>query len=158
MKKILNINNFWYCIDTEATFGTWYYDKESINFPILENRIWTENNWKHYAEHIQWIIATNNPNLPLPQLSQNSLQLIVDMNSELCEFDVIFSYSGNEGNIAKIHFPAKETTSKIYTEEEVEVLLHKITKLAITEPETFCEGICYDSYKVMNWFSNNKKK
>jgi len=44
-------------------------------------------------ENIKWfkaILATNNPSLQLPQLSQQALQTIVDNNGKLEEFDIKF--------------------------------------------------------------------
>lgn len=80
--------------DANIELNDWYYDNESINFPILENRIWI--NGKDYEPNIQKIIATSNSNLPILQLSDSAIDLIIRNKGILNDFEIEIKNNFND--------------------------------------------------------------
>ena len=81
-----------YTVNTEATINEGDYMADSIQ-SYFENSIQLatkESIWMNNEPKQGWykVIATNNPNLPITQLSQENLKLIADNNGELNNFDI----------------------------------------------------------------------
>jgi len=92
-----------YIVDTELLINTddYFIDKfnETGTFVLCKN---TEN-YKILPDCYK-VIASNNPSLPIPQLTPKDIQYIIDNNGELGEFDV--NITDRKANIS---LPIEET-------------------------------------------------
>lgn len=82
-----------YIVDTE--------NNANINdYSIDEDRLWQVNKPWGILDELPKVICTSNPSLPIPQISKQAIEYIVENNGELGEFDITFSSIDCEGKIS----------------------------------------------------------